>query len=58
MPKGNSTHSIAEHLIDVGVESYTLVLRRGSPAIPIAERLEGVVDQLQGVRGRRSERRV
>jgi len=50
MPKGNLTHSNGEHLVDVGVHGHALVLRRAFPAIPRAERLEDIVDQLQGVR--------
>jgi len=41
-PKG--THSVREHLVDVGVKSHPLVVRRALPTIPIAELLEGVMD--------------
>jgi hypothetical protein len=41
-PKG--THSVREQLVDVGVKSHPLVVWRALPTIPIAERLEGVMD--------------
>jgi hypothetical protein len=40
------THCIGEHLVYVGVHGYSLVTRPPLPAVPIAERLEGVVDEL------------
>lgn len=40
------THGIGEHLVYVGVHGYALVIRRLLPTVPIAERLECIVDEL------------
>ncbi len=40
------THTIVEHLVYVGVHGHALVTRRSLPAVPRAEWLEGVVDEL------------
>jgi len=42
-------YGIGEHLVDVGVHGYTLVVGRGLPSVPVAERLKCVVNQLQRV---------
>jgi hypothetical protein len=58
MPEGNLTHSNGEHIVDVGFEGHAFVLTPWFPAVPKAGRLEGIVDDLQGVGRRFSEGRV
>lgn len=43
------THGIGEHLINMGIHSYSVKVGRSLEASPIAERLECVVDQLNSV---------
>jgi hypothetical protein len=40
------THCIGEHLVYVSVHDHSLVIRWLLPTVPIAERLEGIVDEL------------
>ena len=45
-PHPSWTHINSEHLVYVGIHGHSLIIRLLLPTVPIAEWLEGIVDEL------------